>query len=74
MAAKGGAVGVNTIPSIALIVPLKQQRMMCCFKRWLLCSNRESYTSAGANTVFFYTRSNFSLPLMAAGLALTFSP
>jgi len=33
MAAKCGAVRVNAICSIALIVPLKQQRMFCCCKR-----------------------------------------
>ncbi len=74
LAAKGGAVRVNAICSIALVVPLQQQRVFCCCKRWLLCFNCLSSTTAGATTAVFCTRSNFSLPLMAADLALPFSP
>ncbi len=74
MAPKGGAVGMNAIPSIALIVPLKQQRMMYCFKCGLLCFDCLSSTTARATTVLFYTCSNLSLPLMAADLTLPFSP
>jgi len=74
MTAKGGAVRMKSICSIALIVPLKQQCVLRCFKSWLLCLDCLSFTTAGATTVVFYTCSNFSLPLMAADLALPFSP
>ncbi len=74
MAAKGGAVRMKSICSIALIVPLKQQRVFCCCKRWLLCFNCLSFTTAGATTAAFYTDSNLSLPLMTADSALPLSP
>ncbi len=74
LAAKGGAVRVNAIQGIALIVPLKQQCVLRCFKRWLLCLDCLTFTTAGATTVVFYTCSNLGLPLIAADLALPFSP
>ncbi len=74
MAAKGGAVRVHAIHSIALIVPLKQQLMMCCFKCRLLYFDCLGFTTAGATTVPLYTYSDSSLPLMAADWALPFSP
>ena len=74
MAPKGGAVGMNAIPSIAFIVPLKQQRMMYCFQCGLLCVDCVSSTTARATTVLVYTCSNPSLPLMAADPTLPFSP
>ncbi len=35
VAAKSGAAGMNAILEVALIVPLKQQWVLRCFKRWL---------------------------------------
>ena len=72
MAPKGGALGMNANPSIAFIVPLKQQRTMYCVQCGLLCVNCS--TTVRATTVLVYTCSNPSLPLMAADPTLPFSP
>jgi len=45
VAAKGGVIGMNTICSIALIVPFKQQLMLRSYKRGLLCLPSNWYYS-----------------------------
>ena len=65
---------MNANPSIAFIVPLKQQRTMYCVQCGLLCVNCVSSTTVRATTVLVYTCSNPSLPLMAADPTLPFSP
>ena len=65
---------MNAICSIALIVPLKQQLMLRCLKRRLLCSCYKFATATRTSAVFPYTVCNWSLPLMAACWALPLSP
>jgi len=75
-AAKGGVMGMNAICSIALIVPIKQQGVLHCFKSWLfVCISNTRYSAASRTTmVISRTCGNFSLPLMAADRALPLSP
>ena len=73
-AAKSGAVGMNAICTIALIVPFTQQLMTCCFKCGLLCfSSRNFVATKRTSAVVLHTVCNLSLPLMAADRALPVS-
>jgi len=75
VAAKGGVVGMNAICSIALIVPLKQQWVVHCFIRWLLCFPLNSFvTATRTSAVVQHTLCNTSLPLVAACWAHPLSP
>ena len=75
-AAKGGVMGMNAICRIALIVPFEQQRVLHCFKCWLLVfvSNTRCSAASRTSTVILHTFANYSLPLMAADWTLPLSP
>ncbi len=73
-AAKGGAVGMNAICSIALIVPFMQQLMLCCFKCGVLFFPSRSFVATTrTSAIVLHTLCNLTLPLMAADRALPLS-
>jgi len=70
VAAKSGAAGMNAILEVALIVPLKQQWVLRCFKRWLFVSAN----ALRATTIILHTLCNLALPLVVACWALSLGP
>ena len=75
VAGKGGVVGMNAICNIPLEIPFKQQWVLRCFICWLLCLPSHSFaTATRASTIVLHTPCNGSLPLVAAGWALSLSP
>jgi len=76
VAAKSGAAGMNAILEVALIVPLKQQWVLRCFKRWLFvsASNITISNALRATTIILHTLCNLALPLVVACWALSLGP
>ena len=75
LTAEGSSVGMNAICIIALIVPFKQQLMLCCFKCGVCVFPSDSFAlAARTSPVVNHTLCNLSLPLMAADRALPLSP
>ncbi len=74
-AAKGDVIRVNAFFWVALIVPFEQQRVLHCFKCWLLVfvSNTRCSAASRTSTVILHTFANYSLPLMAADWTLPLS-
>jgi len=75
-AAKGGGLWMNAFLDVALSVPVKQQRVLRCFKGWLCVtiSNRTNSVASRTAIVMSHTLRNISLPLKAACGALPLSP